>query len=262
MAGGDISFKTNIKIPYFFKKIFQKLFSFYKKYAIIQRVFERSCYPVTFTKKIIIISGHYGSGKTNIAVNLAKKLVTEGKKVALVDLDIVNPYFRAADNRAELEALGVRCILPQFANTNVDVPTLPPQIHSVFVSDETVIFDVGGDKDGAVALGVYRNAINKAGYEMIAVVNMYRPLTATPEDTLENLREIEDNCSLSFTGFINNSNLGEETTAADVEASLSYAKAIEKMTSLPLLATSYVESLHVTLDTLAMPIRDITKKIY
>ena len=213
-------------------------------------------------KKIIIISGHYGSGKTNIAVNLALKLAKAGKKVALVDLDIVNPYFRTADNRKELEAQGVRCILPQFANTNVDVPTLPPQIHSVFASDETVVFDVGGDKDGAVALGVYRNAIKNLGYDMIAVVNMYRTLTATADDALENLREIEDNCALSFTGFINNSNLGEETKETHIEASLAYAEEIEAKSKLPLLFTSHVETLSPNTDGLTFPIRDITKKIY
>ncbi len=212
-------------------------------------------------KKITIISGHYGSGKTNIAVNLALTLAKNGKKVALVDLDIVNPYFRAADNKRELEEAGVRCILPQFANTNVDVPALPPQIHSVFASDETVIFDVGGDKDGAVALGVYRETIKRIGYDMIAVVNRYRPLTATPEEALDNLREIEDNCSLSFTGFINNSNLGEETTAADVEASLPYAEAIAALSKLPYLFTTYRETLSPIGENL-VPIRDITKKIY
>ena len=224
--------------------------------------FQGEVFSAVWNKKIIIISGHYGSGKTNIAVNLALKLADEGKKVAIVDLDIVNPYFRAADNVKELSERGVRCILPQFANTNVDVPTLPPQIHSVFSSDETVIFDVGGDKDGAIALGGYRNTIKRLGYDMIAVVNMYRPLTATALDTLENLREIEDNTSLAFTGFINNSNLGEETTKEDVEASLSYAEEIEKASSLPLLYTSFVERLEVTPNSPVFVIRDVTKKIY
>ena len=103
-------------------------------------------------KKITIVCGHYGSGKTNLAVNLALSLAKAGEKTVLVDLDIVNPYFRAADNRRELEENGVRCVLPQFANTNVDLPSLPPQIHSVFVGNEKVIFDVGGDSLKAIEL--------------------------------------------------------------------------------------------------------------
>ena len=97
---------------------------------------------------------------------------------------------------------------------------------------------------------------------MIAVVNMYRPLTATADDTIENLREIEDNCSLSFTGFINNSNLGEETTAEDIEASFSYAEEIAAKSSLPLLFTSHIETLSPESKSPLLPIRDITRKIY
>lgn len=213
-------------------------------------------------KKITIVCGHYGSGKTNLAVNLALALAKSGEKTVLVDLDIVNPYFRAADNRRELEENGVRCILPQFANTNVDVPALPPQIHSTFIGDEKVIFDVGGDKDGAMALGVYRNAIAKCGYEMIAVCNMYRPLTPTPEETIENLAEIESQCRLAFTALVNNSNLGEETTAGDVEASFAYADSLAEKTKLPLLFTSVSDKVELSANRPIFSIRDITKKIY
>ena len=213
-------------------------------------------------KKITIVCGHYGSGKTNLAVNLALALAKAGEKTVLVDLDIVNPYFRAADNRRELEKNGVRCILPQFANTNVDVPALPPQIHSTFIGDEKVIFDVGGDKDGAMALGVYRNAIAKCGYEMIAVCNMYRPLTQTPEETIENLAEIESQCRLSFTALVNNSNLGEETTKGDVEASFAYADSLAEKTKLPLLFTSVSDKVELSADRPIFSIRDMTKKIY
>lgn len=213
-------------------------------------------------KKITIVCGHYGSGKTNLAVNLALALAQNGEKTVLVDLDIVNPYFRAADNCRELEANGVRCILPQFANTNVDVPSLPPQIHSTFIGDEKVIFDVGGDKDGAMALGVYRNAISKCGYEMIGVCNMYRPLTPTPEETIENLAEIESQCCLSFTALVNNSNLGEETTAKDVEASFAYADKLAEQAKLPLLFTTVSDKVSLSTDRPIFTIRDITKKIY
>ena len=213
-------------------------------------------------KKITIVCGHYGSGKTNLAVNLALALAKAGEKTVLVDLDIVNPYFRAADNCRELEENGVRCVLPQFANTTVDVPSLPPQIHSTFIGDEKVIFDVGGDKDGAMALGVYRNAIAKCGYEMIGVCNMYRPLTPTPEETIENLAEIESQCCLSFTALVNNSNLGEETTAQDVEASFAYADALAEKAKLPLLFTTVSDRVNLSTDRPIFTIRDITKKIY
>lgn len=213
-------------------------------------------------KKITIVCGHYGSGKTNLAVNLALALAKTGEKTVLVDLDIVNPYFRAADNCRELEENGVRCILPQFANTNVDVPSLPPQIHSTFIGDEKVIFDVGGDKDGAMALGVYRNAIAKCGYDMIGVCNMYRPLTQTPEETIENLAEIETQCCLSFTALVNNSNLGEETIASDIEASFGYADALAEKATLPLLFTSVSDKVQLKTDRPIFTIRDITKKIY
>ncbi len=218
-------------------------------------------------KKITIFCGHYGSGKTNLAVNFALSLADKGEKVTLVDLDIVNPYFRAADNCAELSAHGVRCILPQFANTNVDIPTLPPDIHSVFLGKEKVIFDVGGDKDGASALGVYRRAITECGYEMIGVCNRYRPLTATPEETLENLAEIEGQCRLSFTALINNSNLGEETTWHDIEASFPYANELARLSSLPLLFTAVSDKVpktevHLNEERPFFWIKDRTKKIY
>ena len=213
-------------------------------------------------KKITIICGHYGSGKTNLAVNLALALAKKGEKTVLVDLDIVNPYFRAADNCRELEENGVRCVLPQFANTNVDVPSLPPQIHSVFLGNEKVIFDVGGDKEGAMALGVYRNAISKCGYDMIGVCNMYRPLTPTPEETIENLTEIESQCRLAFTALVNNSNLGEETTAADIEASFSYADKLSKQSNLPLLFTAVSDKIALSTNRQIFSIRDITKMIY
>lgn len=214
------------------------------------------------TKKITIICGHYGSGKTNLAVNLALQLAQSGEAVTLVDLDIVNPYFRAADNRKQLEEVGVRCIFPQFANTNVDIPTLPPDIYSVFLRNEKVIFDVGGDKDGAVALGMFRTAIERAGYEMIGVCNMYRPLTATAIDTVENLREIEKECGLFFTSVVNNSNLGEETTKETVEAALPYGQDVSRESVLPLLFTSVCDRVGLHGKPEFFVIRDVTKKIY
>ncbi len=191
-------------------------------------------------KRIIIIAGHYGAGKTNVSIALALKIKAESpsKKIALIDLDTVNPYFRAADSVGRLREAGIRPIVPEFANTNVDIPTLPPEIASVFLSDETAIFDVGGD-DGATALGVFEADIKRIGYEMLYVTSMYRPLTETPEDALSVMREIEDFSRLSFTGIVNNSNLGAETDADTVLSSLEYAEELGKLASLPVVYTSF-----------------------
>lgn len=189
--------------------------------------------------RIKIIAGHYGAGKTNVAVALAVAHANDAGGCVLCDLDTVNPYFRAADNAAELNAAGVRTVIPAYANTNVDIPVLPAEIASVFCSDETVIFDVGGD-DGASALGVYAADIERVGYEMLAVVNMYRPLIADPADAVASMREIEQYSRLRFTGIVNNSNLGVETTKRHIESSAEYAEIIAALTALPIVYTTVV----------------------
>ncbi len=193
-------------------------------------------------KRIIIVAGHYGAGKTNVACNLAvlKKKESPSVPVTLIDVDTVNPYFRAADAVSMMNGLGIRTIIPEYANTNVDLPTLPAEIASVFLSDEAVIFDVGGD-DGAAALGVYERDFNRVGYGMYYVINMYRPLTDTPETAVAIMREIEDYSRLRFTAVINNSNLGDETTADDIVRSLPYAEETARLAGLPLIHTSYFE---------------------
>lgn len=190
----------------------------------------------------IIICGHFGCGKTNVAVGLATLMVRSGKRLGIIDLDIVNPYFRAADSVPQLEELGVDCFVPQFANTNVDIPSLGGEISSVFAKQSTdpsysAIFDVGGD-NGAIVLGRYRQELIKFGYSMIFVASMYRPLTATPEQAVEGLREIEAWSGLRAEAIINNSNLGRETSTDDIAASLPYINKISELTSLPCLAVT------------------------
>lgn len=190
-------------------------------------------------KRITLLSGHYGSGKTNIAVNLAFLLKKEHERVAIADIDIVNPYFRTKDSEDELQSEGIRVISSEFANTNVDVPALPASVYSITEDKNlTAIIDVGGDDRGALALGRWRDAIlEEDNYEMLMVVNRFRPLTRTPESTIEVMREIEFAAKMNFTGVVNNSNLGEETSAEDVLASLEYADEICRMTGLPLKMT-------------------------
>lgn len=212
--------------------------------------------------KIIIVCGHYGSGKTNIAVNLAYAIRKSGKKTVLADLDIVNPYFRAADNREFLEEAGVRCLIPMYANSNVDIPCLPPEIYSVFSGDEYAILDVGGDKEGATALGIYREEILRCGYSMLGVCNMYRPLTLIPEDAIDNLAQIEAHCSIPFTHIVNNSNLADLTTEKTVYDSFEYAETICKKSGLPLLFTSVCDDVPLMSEEGIFRIKNITKRLY
>lgn len=191
----------------------------------------------------LIVCGHFGSGKTNVSVALAK-LFAKGRKVTLLDFDIVNPYFRAADAKDELNALSIDTIIPMFANTNIDIPTLDANVNRVFMSkgsNDLAIFDVGGD-NGATALGRFNHEFLRLGYNMLYVTNMYRPLTENIALCLENIAEIEYYSRLKFTHIVNNSNLGIETQLHTVVNSFEYAKELSSASSLPLLCTTVVKS--------------------
>ena len=187
-------------------------------------------------KRLTLFAGHYGSGKTNIAVNYAMLLADEGKQVCIADLDIVNPYFRTKDSERELSERGVTLISPRYANTNVDLPALPAESYRL-VQDRSIfgVMDIGGDDRGAYALGRYADAIKAEGdYRMAFVINRHRPLTSTVEDTVEIMKEIEVACGIPFTCIVNNSNIGSETTAETVKDSLAYAEAVSLATGLPI----------------------------
>ena len=191
-------------------------------------------------KRITLLCGHYGSGKTNVAVNLAVALRKKYDRLALADLDIVNPYFRSKDSRGQLEDLGIRLICSEYANSNVDIPALPQDMYAV-TDDKTlrVILDVGGDDRGALALGrISQRIVDENDYEMLAVINASRPLTHTPEDTVEVLREIEGAGRIAFTGLINNTNLGRETDENVVLSSVSYAETVSNLMKIPVVMTT------------------------
>ena len=196
-------------------------------------------------KRIIIFSGHYGSGKTNIAVNFATSLKKRGDKVAVADLDIVNPYFRTKDSLDLFEKEGIRLICSNYANSNVDIPALPQDIYAV-TDDRSykMIVDVGGDDRGALALGrLTPKILEENDYDMLLIVNMYRPLTPDAIQTVEVAREIERACKINFTGIINNSNLGNLTEESDVLSSLSYAEEISRLMGIPVKYTTVKEDL-------------------
>ena len=196
-------------------------------------------------KRITLFAGHYGSGKTNIAVNYTLALRKQRNMVMLADLDIVNPYYRAKDSASELEEKGIRVISSFFANSNVDLPALPQEIYAI--TDDrryACVLDVGGDDRGALALGRLVPAIREENdYEMLLVVNRFRPLTRDAQSVMEVVAEIEAACRLPFTGIVNNSNLGVETSPEDVLGSLAYAEEISRRCGLPVRMTTVEEKL-------------------
>ena len=197
-------------------------------------------------KRVTLFAGHYGSGKTNIAVNYALMLRNEGNEVAIADLDIVNPYFRTKDSAELLRKNGIKLISSEFANTNVDFPALPAETYGIVQQHDCyAVIDVGGDDRGALALGRYTPFIlEENNYEMLFVANFYRPLTRTAAEALEVMREIEAAGGIPFTAIVNNSNLGRDTTPEDVESTVPTVKELSRISGLPIKFTSVDERIY------------------
>lgn len=209
---------------------------------IKKRYLPRGDHLLDNLKRIIVVVGHYGSGKTNLSVNLALHLNAIGKKVVLVDLDTVNPYFRSADFADLMEQHDIELISPVYARTNLDIPALTGRLDTEINTDKTLIIDVGGDDAGAAALGRYSTSIREAGgCEMLYVVNAYRYLTRTADEAAQILGEVQRASRLFVTGVVNNSNLAELTTAEDVAAKDSFARDTAAKYKVPLLFTSVEE---------------------
>lgn len=171
-------------------------------------------------KRLNIVTGHYGSGKTEFSINYAMKLKEKFPKVTICDLDIVNPYFRTFDAKSALTDKGIGVIAPDFASTNLDLPTLPGDVISIFQNDDMAsVIDVGGDDDGAIALGRYNKYIKDNPYEMFFVINTKRPDTQKVSDILELAQKIQYASRLKITGVVNNANLSYLSSADDFKES-------------------------------------------
>ena len=213
-------------------------------------------------KRLTLLCGHYGSGKTNIAVNLALSLKQRYPDVALADLDIVNPYFRTADARTVLEENGIQLIASEFANSNLDMPTVAPEVMSVFCkTDGVVIFDVGGDDAGACVLGCLAGGIRQRAYTMLYVVNAYRALTQTPQEAAAICREIETACRLRATAVVNNSHLQQETTSGTVLRAAPFGIETARLLSLPLLYHTAPEEIAGELEGKLTPVRPVKVRV-
>ena len=192
-------------------------------------------------KRLLIVIGHYGTGKTNLSLNLA----LFHAPCVLADLDIVNPYFRSSDHGKLLEKAGVKLIAQVYNGSNVDQPFISPALNAVWDGDEheKSIFDAGGDDAGAYSLGQFSEKIKAIGYEMYYVVNYYRNLTRTPSEAVGILREIEAACHLRATAVVNNSHLCEQTDAETVKKSMPFARETARIAGLPLLFSAVPEGI-------------------
>ena len=184
--------------------------------------------------RVTIVTGHYGTGKTEFAVNLALALAAGGERVMLADLDIVNPYFRSRERRELLEEAGVRLVATPRALADADVPALPAELHAV-LEDRSVrgVLDVGGDPTGARVLARYRPRILGEDYQLLYVVNGNRPEVRTAESSARYLREIEAVAGLVCTGLVNNTHLCGETTPEDVRQGAALAEEVSRLTGVP-----------------------------
>lgn len=189
-------------------------------------------------RRVTVVCGHYGTGKTNLSINLALDCARRGEDVSLVDLDVVNPYFRSADYADVLTENGVRVVGPNFANTNLDTPSLPAAVRSTIAEGSRVIVDVGGDDAGATALGVYCRTLAEADPDVVYVVNRYRSMTTHADEAVQILTEIEAMSHLKATCVANNSHLKRETTEATILDSMGFAEEVASATGLPLRFTT------------------------
>lgn len=196
-------------------------------------------------KRIRVVVGHYGSGKTEFSVNYAVKLAEEGKKVALVDLDVVNPYFRSREKTDELSKMGIKVIgSSQTSGIALDVPAIAADVYTP-LQDESydVVLDVGGDPVGARTLGRYHTYFTEGKYDMFFILNANRPETQTVDKAIEYLRKIEDMARAKVTGIVNTTHMLKSTTADDILKGQQLAEKVAEKTGIPIRYTVALEHL-------------------
>ena len=209
-----------------------------------------------FSHRVSIITGHYGTGKTELAVNLALALAAEGTPVMLADLDIVNPYFRSRERKPLLEAAGVRVICSSQACSDADVPALPAELLTILENREVRgVLDIGGDAVGARVLARFQPKIVREDHQLICVLNANRPEVRRPEDAVSYLRSIEATTGLTCTGLVNNTHLCGETTAAEIRKGAALAEKVAELTGIPVLC-------HVAEERFAPDLSDLREIVF
>ncbi len=196
-------------------------------------------------KRIRIIVGHYGSGKTEFAVNYALKLSEESDKVSIIDLDIVNPYFRTREKKNLLKSHGIELISNSFGkDITAELPSLSANINAPLQNpDRQVILDVGGDAVGTRALARYKKFFTKDAYDLFFVVNANRPETDTLKKTLVYLQSIETEMGVKVTGLINNTHMLQNTSVEDIMKGDCLATELSNYLKVPVKYTCCIEKI-------------------
>lgn len=193
--------------------------------------------------RVTILVGEFGSGKTELAVNYALYLKKNGYSTAIVDIDIIKPYFRTRENRSLLEAQGIRVIAPEARLAHADLPVLPQNLFpALYDTSMQVVMDVGGG-ESSIALGQISSQLAAAGYEALLVVNTCRPFTSTSEEIVEAARRIQQASQLTISGLISNTNLADETNLPLVLKGLEITKEAARQLQVPVQAVVVPESL-------------------
>ena len=202
-------------------------------------------------KRVTIITGHYGSGKTEFAVNYAMQLSKTSPKVTLGDLDIVNVYFRSREKKPPFGGMGIHVISSNLEGDSVDIPAVAAIESPVRDKSTKYLVDLGGNDVGTMVLGRIKPLLDNAETDFLMVVNVNRPDTSSPEGILREMKSIEDASGLQVTGFINNTNLIRETTAEDITMGDKILKEASRLSGVPIKYTTYVEE--VVKDTEKLP---------
>lgn len=215
-----------------------------------------------FRHRINIVTGHYGTGKTEFAVNLALALKDEHDKVMIADLDIVNPYFRSRERKKELESAGVRLISSAQECAHADIPALPAELYAIFQNrDVRGVLDIGGDPVGARVLARFNPNIIKEDYQLLYVLNANRPEVREVQDAVSYLRSIETTTHLKCTGIVNNTHLCGETTEEEVRRGAALAAQVSEKTGIPVVCHVAVQRLAEKLSDLKEPVFPISIKM-
>lgn len=210
--------------------------------------------------RIKAVVGHYGSGKTEIAMAMALLARAQGQDTTLCDMDIVNPFFRSAEQHDKMKNAGIRTINPPYALTGLDLPVLSAEVQSIFgTPGESVVLDIGGDDAGAAALGRYKPHFDKEGCDVFYVVNLFRPFSETKEKIIAMMDRIARRSRLAPSGLINNTNLGAETQAEHILAGQRVLDAVSSETGVPIVAISGLQSVLDTLPSMDAPLFPIER---